>query len=100
MKITRNNEVITIGQLTIIVLSAPAPSVERQAEIRRTGWIPRTVGFSASEMAEALERDIKNWQRMGQTLNLRQKDGSLLKISLNDPPRATFTIKRDGLEIQ
>lgn len=87
--ITRNNEIITIGPLTIIVLPAPAPSLEQQAEMRRAGWIPRTVGFSASEMAEALERDIRNWQAIGWTLNLRQKNASLLKINLKNPPPAT-----------
>lgn len=100
-QITRNGDTITVdGKLILTVIPSPAPSAERQAEIRRSGWVPQMISFSGEQCAEPLERNMNNWLAMGWTLNLRQKDGSLLKIDLRNPPAASFTIKADGLEVQ
>lgn len=99
--ITRKGDTITVdGKLKLRILPAPAPSPSEAAKIRAKGWVPQTVSFSGEQMATGLESELRDWAAMGWTLNLRQKDGSLLKIDLSDPPANTFTVKRDGLEIQ
>jgi hypothetical protein len=98
--ITRKGDTITVGNLRLRVLPTPAPSASEQAKIRASGWVPQTVSFSGEQVAAGLEKEMRNWAVMGWTLNLRQKDGSLLKIDLNNPPTASYIIKRDGLEIQ
>lgn len=98
--ITRKGDTIKVGNLSLTTLPSLGPSASEAAKIRANGFIPQEVSFSGEQVAASLETQIRNWVAMGWTINLRQKDGSLLKIDPNNPPAAAYTIKRDGMEIQ
>lgn len=100
VKVIRKGDTVQVGVLRIKVLPNSSPSPAKAAEIRASGWAPQTRDFSGAEGAESLEKQIRSCVAHGWTLNLRQRDGSLLKIDLSNLPTQSLTIKRDGLEIQ